>query len=97
MTVTGCASTAFQPSIAFSASPASAGGASALTATVTQPATTVATPQSPPKTISLALPDGVSLSPSAGSDGQLTGCSDAQFTRMTSLIPPARLALRWAP
>ncbi len=81
VTVTGCASTAFQPSIAFSASPASAGGASALTATVTQPATTVATPQSPPKTISLALPDGVSLSPSAGSDGQLTGCSDAQFTQ----------------
>ena len=81
VTISGCGSMAFQPSLAFAASPASAGGASSLAVTVTQPASTSSVFQSPPKTIAVTLPDGVSLSPSANSAGNLVGCTDAQFTK----------------
>ncbi len=80
ITVTGCASLAFSPSLSFTATPASAAGSSAFTASVSIPASTPGNEQSAPKTISITLPDGVSLSPSASSDGSLAGCSDAQFT-----------------
>ncbi|MBJ7472258.1 MAG: hypothetical protein JHD16_13210, partial [Solirubrobacteraceae bacterium] len=82
ITVTGCGAMAFAPTLAFSAAPASAGGASSFTTTVTQPASTPSVLQSPPETISVTLPTGVSLSPSAnsGSTG-LVGCSDAQFSK----------------
>ncbi len=79
VTITGCATMAFAPTLAFSAAPASAAGSSALTTTVTVPAGE----QSPPKTISVGLPDGVSLSPSANSAGNLVGCTDAQFAQTT--------------
>ncbi len=87
ITVTGCGSMAFAPSLAFAATPASAGGASSFTTTVTQPASTASVLQSPPKTIAVTLPTGVSLSPSANSDGALTGCSDAQFAKSTFAAP----------
>lgn len=81
VTITGCGSMAFQPTLAFSASPASAGGAASLGVTITQPASTASVLQSPPKSIAVTLPDGVSLSPSADSAGNLVGCTDAQFTK----------------
>ncbi len=87
ITITGCGSMAFAPTLAFSAAPASAGGASSFTTTVTQPASTASVFQSPPKTIAVTLPDGVSLSPSANSDGNLAGCSDAQFTKSDFAAP----------
>ncbi|MEN0014432.1 MAG: hypothetical protein AAGC46_13780, partial [Solirubrobacteraceae bacterium] len=80
VTINGCASTAFAPTLAFAASPAAAGGASSFTTTVTLPQSTAATPQSAAKKIAVTLPSGMSLSPSANSDGSLAGCSDAQFT-----------------
>ncbi|MEH3054309.1 MAG: hypothetical protein PGN13_09935, partial [Patulibacter minatonensis] len=79
--VTGCTTLGFAPTLSFSAAPASAGGASSFTATVAIPASTSGNEQSAPRTISITLPDGVSLSPSASSDGSLVGCSDAQFTK----------------
>ncbi|MBJ7472267.1 MAG: hypothetical protein JHD16_13255 [Solirubrobacteraceae bacterium] len=79
LTVTGCDAMRFDPSIAFSASPSSATGAAGLTTTVTFPASTSGSVQSPAKKIALTLPQGVALSPSAGARGDLTGCTDAQF------------------
>ena len=79
LTVTGCEALEFNPTIAFSASPASATAASSLTTTVTMPPSTSGHPQAPAKRIAVTLPAGVSLSPSAGARGDLTGCSDAQF------------------
>ncbi len=87
ITITGCNSMAFAPTLAFSAAPASAGGASSFTTTVTQPSSTASVFQSPPKTIAVTLPDGVSLSPSANSDNALAGCSDAQFSKSTFAAP----------
>jgi hypothetical protein len=78
--VTGCSSMKFQPTVAFSSSTGSATAASALTTTVTIPASTPGNEQSPAKKIAVTLPDGVSLSPSAGTmTGGLQGCTDAQF------------------
>lgn len=79
LNVTGCDQLEFNPSIAFSASPASATAASSLTTTVTMPPTTSGHPQAPAKRMAVTLPAGVSLSPSAGSRGDLAGCSDGQF------------------
>lgn len=83
LTVTGCEALEFDPTIAFSASPASAQSASSLTTTVTMPPSTAGHPQAPAKRIAVTLPDGVTLSPSAGARGDLAGCSDAQFAVST--------------
>ncbi|MBO9531581.1 MAG: hypothetical protein J7513_01220, partial [Solirubrobacteraceae bacterium] len=87
MSVTGCASVLFAPTLAFTAAPASAGGASSFTASVNIPASAPGAEQSAPKTIAIKLPTGVSLSPSASSDGSLVGCTDAQFTISTFADP----------
>lgn len=83
VTFTGCDTQPFDPSISFSAGTPSAGGPSAFTARITQPATGA---QAPPSAITMRLPDGVSLSPSAGSSG-IAGCSDAQFDKATFSDP----------
>ncbi|MDQ8047076.1 MAG: hypothetical protein REI11_20890, partial [Patulibacter sp.] len=83
-TIDSCGSLAFTPSVAFSASPSSAGGASAFTTTITVPAGA----QSALKSASVQLPTGVSLSPSIDSAGTLTGCTDAQFTLATPSTAP---------
>lgn len=90
ITIEQCAALLFQPSVAFAATPASAGGASGLTTTVTLPqTTTAANAQGVPKRVVATLPDGVSLSSSAGAStgAALTGCTDAQFAKATFAAP----------
>ncbi len=79
LSVTGCDAMEFSPTLAFSATPGSATAAAGLTTTVTMPPTTSGHPQAPAKQIAVTLPEGVSLSPSAGARGDLVGCSDEQF------------------
>ncbi len=80
LSVTGCDAMKFEPSIAFAATPASATAAAGLTTTVSFPASVPGSVQAPAKQITLTLPEGVALSPSAGARGDLAGCSDAQFS-----------------
>ncbi len=86
-TATGCASLGFNPTVAFSASPAAAAGASSFTTTITAPAGTDASPQGALKKAIVDLPTGVSLSASINSDSSLVGCSAAQFAQSTFADP----------
>jgi hypothetical protein len=85
--VTGCDQLKFNPAISFSAAPASAEKPTALTTTITMPASTPSAIQSPIKSMALTLPEGVSLSPSAGAKGDLAGCSAAEFTPEDLVAP----------
>ncbi|MBJ7471093.1 MAG: hypothetical protein JHD16_07310, partial [Solirubrobacteraceae bacterium] len=82
LSVTGCSGTAFNPAVAFSAAPARPAAASAFTTTITVPAD-----HSPVRTAAVTLPDGVSLSGSAGAGGDLVGCSAGQFNQASWADP----------
>ncbi len=75
LTVTGCSSAPFAPSVAFSAAPNEPGQPASFTTELTMPGGT----QSPVKKAVVTLPEGVSLTASANADGSLAGCTDAQF------------------
>ncbi len=87
LAVTGCDAMKFEPSLSFTATPASATAAAGLTTTVSFPANAAGSIQAPAKRIALTLPEGVALSPSAGARGDLAGCSDDQFGA-GDLAPP---------
>ncbi|MDO9355910.1 MAG: hypothetical protein Q7T55_19590 [Solirubrobacteraceae bacterium] len=87
MTVTGCDQMVFDPSVSFSTSTSSARAAASLTTTVTIPASAPSAIQSPVKRVAVTLPEGVSLSASAGAGGDLVGCSVAEFAPSTFADP----------
>ncbi|MEA2307075.1 MAG: hypothetical protein QOH43_4355 [Solirubrobacteraceae bacterium] len=85
-TPTGCDSVPFTPAFALGADPAGADVPTALSATVSLPysRTVGARAQSQPRRAVVTLPEGFELSPTVGSAGGLTGCTDAQFGRGSS-------------
>ncbi|MBJ7471092.1 MAG: hypothetical protein JHD16_07305, partial [Solirubrobacteraceae bacterium] len=85
-TIVNCDQLAFNPTLAFSAAPAKAGGSAAFTTRITLPSSPA---QSALEGATVTLPTGVSLSPSLNSDGNLVGCSAAQFDESTPFSAPS--------
>ncbi|MDQ8045563.1 MAG: hypothetical protein REI11_13240 [Patulibacter sp.] len=78
LTTTGCDALKLDAGLSYGADPASPAVSSAVTTRITAGAPD-GSPLDAMKDVSVALPDGVSLSPSAGATGDLAECSAAQF------------------
>lgn len=84
-TPTGCASVPFTPGFELGAAPAAADSPTAASATVTLPFSrnAAARAQSQPRRAVVVLPEGFELAPTVGSAGDLAGCPDAAFARLS--------------
>ncbi|MDQ8045562.1 MAG: hypothetical protein REI11_13235, partial [Patulibacter sp.] len=79
-TPTNCAGAPFSPTVSFTPNPSAASTPTAFTIDVGQPYNpTAAKIGGPIKKTVLVLPQGVQLTGATNSDGNLVGCSDAQF------------------